>query len=86
MLLLTNETGEKAIQCDFFADTIELKPHHLVTITDEDGTRWYVLGEAIQRENDWLVPLAVVAEDEEAEARRTGTIKTFHVTGDGALA
>jgi len=87
VLLLTNENGEKVIQCDLFADAAALTPNHLVTIFDEDGgVKWYVLGGAIQAENGWIVPIQVVDEEHEAEARRTGTIRDFVAGPNGGLA
>jgi hypothetical protein len=86
MMLLTNESGEKAIQCDLFEETVRFTPNHLITLTHQDGTaNYYVIGEAVRRENDWIVPLQIVAEADEAEARRTGTIGYFVEGGDGAL-
>ncbi|HBB95218.1 MAG TPA: hypothetical protein DC054_07485 [Blastocatellia bacterium] len=87
MTILTNDSGEKAIQCDVFEETVRLKPHHLITLTRQDGTaKYYVIGEAVQRDADWIVPLQVVAEADEAEARRTGTIAHFVEGKDGGLA
>jgi hypothetical protein len=86
MQLLTSDKGERAIQCDLFEETLPLKTNHLITITDDAGVKWYVLGESIQREDKWVVPLQIVDEADEAEARRTGTVGTFVVGDNGALA
>lgn len=88
MTLLTDaSSAEKAIQCDVFEETIRFKPNHLITLTHQAGTfNYYVLGEAVRRENDWIVPLQVIAEDDEPEARRTGTIGHFVEGRDGGLA
>src|SRR2546428_922604 len=75
MQLLTNEAGERAIQCNLFEETIRFTPNHLIVLTHEDGgVKWYVLGEAIQCDNDWIVPLQIEDEAGEAEARRVGYI------------
>jgi len=86
MTLLTSDTGEKAIQCDLFEETGRLIPNHLITLTHQDGTfNYYVIGEAVRRDNDWIVPLRVVPPEGEAEARRTGTIGHFVEGKDGGL-
>jgi len=86
MTIVTSDSGEKAIQCDVFEETISLKPHHLITLTHQGGTfNYYVIGEAVQRDSDWIVPLQVVTEADEAEARRTGTIAHFVEGPDGGL-
>jgi hypothetical protein len=87
MMLVTDGSGEKALQCDVFEETIRFKPHHLITITHQIGTfSYYVIGEAVQRDSDWIVPLQLVPEAGEAEARRTGTIGNFVEGKDGGLA
>jgi hypothetical protein len=87
MMLLTSDTGEKAIQCDLFEETVRFTPNHLITLTHQVGTfNYYVIGEAVRRDTDWIVPLQVVAEADEAEARRTGTIAHFVEGRDGGLA
>jgi hypothetical protein len=87
MQLLTDEQGERAIRVDLFEETVRFTPSNFITLTHPDGTfNYYVLGEAIQHENSWIVPLYVVPEADEADARRTGTIAHFAEGKDGELA
>jgi hypothetical protein len=84
--MLTIGKDKTFIQCELFEETIRLKPNHLIVLTHEDGTaKWYVLGEPIHDENKWIVPLQVVEEADEAEARRTGYIAHFVVGKDARL-
>ena len=85
MHLLRN-ADERAIQCDVFEETVRFKPNHFITLTHQEGSfNYYVIGEATRRDHDWIVPLHVVSEADEAEARRTGTIAHFVEGGDGRL-
>lgn len=86
MQILTGDKGEKAIRLDLFDETVRFKPSHLITLTHQDGTfNYYLIGEPVRRDNDWIVPLQVIAEDDEAEARRTRTIGHFVESKDGGL-
>jgi len=86
MTILTSDSGEKALQCDVFEEATRLEPDGLITITHRDGTfNYYVIGEAVQRDNDWIVPLQIVAEADEAEARRVGTIAHVAEGREGGL-
>ena len=86
MHLLKNDGHELAIQCDVFEETVRFKPNHVITLTHQAGSfNFYVIGEAVQRDRDWIVPLQVVAEADEADARRTGTIGHFVEGKDGGL-
>ena len=86
MKILTSDFGEKAFQCDVFEETIPLEPNRFMTLTHPDGTfNYYLIAEAVQRDRDWIVPLQLVAEADEAEARRAGTIAHFAEGRDGGL-
>ena len=86
MTILTSDSGEKALQCDVFDEVTRLEPNHFITLTHQDGTfNFYVIGEAVRRDHDWIVPLQIVAEADEAEARRVGTIAHFAEGRDGSL-
>jgi hypothetical protein len=86
MTILTSDSGEKALQCDVFEEAARLEPHGLITLTHQDGTfNYYVIGEAVRRDHDWIVPLQIVAEADEAEARRVGTVAHFAERRDGSL-
>lgn len=84
LVLVTTDTGDKLIECDIFDETIRLKPHHLIVLTHTEGTaNWYVIGEPVHHKGKWLVPLQLVEEADEPEARRTGHIAHF-ITGKDA--
>ena len=86
MTILTSDSGEKALQCDVFEEATRLEPDKVITLTHQDGTfNYYVIGEAVRRDNDWIVPLQIVSEADEAEARRVGTIAHFVEGRDGGL-
>ncbi|HXI22995.1 MAG TPA: hypothetical protein VNG71_03895 [Pyrinomonadaceae bacterium] len=86
MTVLTSDSGEKALQCDVFEEARRLEPDQFMTLTHQDGTfNYYVIGKAEQRDNDWIVPLQIVAEADEAEARRVGTVAHFAEGRDGSL-
>ena len=86
MTILTSDSGEKALQCDVFEEAARLEPDHFITLTHQDGTfNYYVIGEAVRRDHDWIVPLQIVAEADEAEARQVGTIAHFAEGRDGSL-
>ena len=86
MTIVTSDSGEKALQCDVFEEATRFEPDGVITITHQDGTfNYYVIGEAVRRDNDWIVPLQIVAEADEAEARRVGTIAHFAVGRHGSL-
>jgi hypothetical protein len=84
LMLVTTESGDKAIQCDLFDETVRLKPHHLIVLTHQDGTaNWYVIGPPENHKNKWFVPLQMVEPANEPEARATGHIAHF-ITGNDA--
>ena len=85
--MLTIDINKTSIHSDDFDEVQSLKPKHLVIIEANDtGTRWYQFEEPIRDETGWVIPLSLISQAGEEEARRTGSIRTITVRCDGSLA
>lgn len=84
--MLTIDKNKTSIHSDNFDEVQSLKPKHLVIIESSGTSGWYRLEDAIGDETGWIIPMRLVNEAGEAEARKTGSIRDFVVREDGSLA
>jgi hypothetical protein len=80
MRLLTNDRGERAIECDLLEEALPLTAKEVITVQDNNGVKWYMIGEATKQKDAWIVPLQVVD-----QPHGLPTIRDFVMREDGAL-
>jgi hypothetical protein len=79
----TSGKDKSFIHCEFFNEAMALTPNRVVTIQDKDGFGYYVLGEAKQQRDGWIVPLKLV---DDAAAQGLLPLRQIVVREDGKVA